>query len=262
VTIVVTSETGGTAQPAEPVYVPPDRQVRDAGSTTVLAETGLDAMFVADLLSACLAHERCGVQLYRSVAGRTADAELRARYEHFGGETRDHVERLEQLIAAADGDPQYVSASARATEKAAAGLLESTYLLSGSLDPMTVELVMLEAVMLAEAKDHSNWELLAQLVSAMTPGELRRRMQTVTSDVLAQEEEHYRWAHDTRARLLLSLAGAGSVATDSSPDTAPGDERTRDELYTRAQEMDIPGRSQMTKDELRAAVSAQERKPS
>jgi rubrerythrin len=262
VTIVVTSETGGTAQLAEALYAPPDRQVQDAGSTTVLAETGLDAAFVADLLSACLAHERCGVQLYRSVAGRTADAELRAQYEHFGGETRDHVERLEQFIAAADGDPQYVSASARATEKADAGLLESTYLLGGSVDPMTAELMMLEAVMLAEAKDHSNWELLAQLASTMTNGPLRRRMQTVTSGVLAQEEEHYRWAHDTRARLLLSLAGARSVATDSSPDTAPEDERTRDELYAQAQELDIPGRSQMTKDELRAAVSAQERKPS
>lgn len=257
-TIVVTSETGGTAQPAETLYVPPDRRVHDAGSTTVLADTGLDAAFVADLLSACLAHERCGTHLYRSVAGRTADAELRAQYEHFGAETRDHVERLEQLIAAADGDPQYVSASARATEKAAGGLLESTYLLDGSVDPMTAELVMLEAVMLAEAKDHSNWELLAQLASAMTPGELRRRMQTVSSAVLAQEQEHYDWAHDTRARLLLSLAGAA----DSSPDTASGDALTRDELYAQAQELDIPGRSQMTKDELRTAVSAQERKPS
>ena len=179
-TIVVTNETGGTAQPTEAIYVPPDRQVHDAGSATALAETGVDAPFVADLLSACLAHERCGVHLYRSVAGRTADAELRDRYEHFGAETRDHVERLEQLIAAANGDPQYVSAAARATEKAAAGLLESTYLLSGSVDPMTAELVMLEAVMLAEAKDHSNWELLAQLASAMTDGTLRRRMQTVT----------------------------------------------------------------------------------
>lgn len=261
-TIVVTSETGGTAQPAEAVYVPPGRQVPDAGSTTVLAETGLDAAFVADLLSACLAHERCGAQLYRSVAGRTTDAELRAHYEHFGAETRDHVERLEQLIAAADGDPQYVSASARATENAGAGLLESTYLLGGSVDLMTAEVVMLEAVMLAEAKDHSNWELLAQLVSAMTPGELRRRMQTVTSDVLAQEEEHYRWAHDTRARLLLGLAGARSVPAGSSPGTGTGDERTRDELYARAQDLDIPGRSQMSKDELRTAVSAQERKPS
>ena len=170
-TIVVTSETGGTAQPAEAVYVPPDRQVHDAGSSTALAEAGVDAPFVADLLSACLAHERCGVHLYRSVAGRTADAELRAQYEHFGDETRDHVERLEQLIAAADGDPQYVSASARATEKAGAGLLESTYLLSGSVDPMTAELAMLEAVMLAEAKDHANWELLAQLAAAMTDGD-------------------------------------------------------------------------------------------
>jgi rubrerythrin len=259
VTSVVTSETGGTAQPAEALYVPPDRQVQNAGSTTVLAGTGLDAAFVADLLSACLAHERCGAHLYRSVAGRTADGELRAQYEHFGAETGEHVERLEQLIAAADGDPQYVSASARATEKAGAGLLESTYLLGGSVDPMTAELVMLEAVMLAEAKDHSNWELLARLVSTMTDGPLRRHMQTVTSDVLTQEEEHYRWAHDTRARLLLTLAGAGSVAAASSPHTAPGEELSRDELYALAQELDIPGRSQMTKDELRTAVSAQER---
>ena len=232
-TIVVTSETGGTAQPTEAVYVPPDRQVHDAGSNTALVETGVNAPFVADLLSACLAHERCGVHLYRSVAGRTADAELRAQYEHFGTETRDHVERLEQLVAAAGGDPQYVSASARATEKAGAGLLESTYLLTGSVDSMTAELVMLEAVMLAEAKDHSNWELLAQLASVMTDGALRRRVQTVTSEVLAQEDEHYRWAHDTRARVSLTLA-AGSVATGASPDTARGDDRTRDELYARA----------------------------
>jgi hypothetical protein len=87
------------------------------------------------------------------VAGRTADADLRQQYEHFGDETRDHVERLEQLIVASGGDAQYVSPSARATERAAAGLLESTFLLEGSLDPVTADLAMLEAVMLAEAKD-------------------------------------------------------------------------------------------------------------
>ena len=104
-TIVVTNETGGTAPPVEAVYVPLDRQVPDAGSMTALAGAGVNAPFVADLLSACLAHERCGVHLYRSVAGRTGDAELRAQYEHFGDETRDHVERLEHLIVAAGGDP-------------------------------------------------------------------------------------------------------------------------------------------------------------
>lgn len=205
-TVVVTNETGGTAQPAQAVYVPPDRQVPDAGSMTALADAGVNAPFVADLLSACLAHERCGVHLYRSVAGRTGDAELRAYYEHFGDETRDHVERLENLIVAAGGDPQYVSPPARATEMAAAAVLESTFLLEGSLDPVTTELAMLEAVVLAEAKDRGNWLLLEQLASQMSVDDLRRRFETVAAGVLAQEEEHYRWAREMREALVMSMA--------------------------------------------------------
>jgi rubrerythrin len=257
VTIVVNSETGGTGQPVGVVYVPPDRQVADAGSSTALAEAGVNARFVADLLSACLAHERCGRHLYRSVAGRTGNAELKVQYEQFGEETRDHVERLEQLIVAAEGDPQYVSASARATEKAAAGLLESTFVLDGSLDPVTAELAMLEAVMLAETKDRGNWVLLAQLAAQMAEGDLRRKFETVAADVLTQEEQHYTWAHDTRAALLMAMALGRAAGGTSSPA-----ERTRDELYARAQEMDIPGRSKMTKEELQAAVEEQEPEPS
>jgi rubrerythrin len=259
VTIVVTSETGGTARSVGVLYVPPDRQVVDAGSATALAEVGLDAAFVADFLSACLAHERCGVHLYRSVAGRTGDTDLRARYEHFGVETREHVERLERLIVAAGGDPQYVSPAARATEKAAAGLLESTFLLAGSLDPMTAELAMLEAVMVAEAKDRGNWVVLAQLAARMAKSDLRRQFETVSADVLAQEEEHYTWASDTRSALLLSMA---AVSAADGLGTSPPKEPTRDELYARAQEMDIPGRSQMTKEQLQVAVEEQESEPS
>src|SRR4051794_2000116 len=214
-TIVVTSETGGTAQPVGVTYVPPERQVLDAGSATALADTGVNAAFVADLLSACVAHERCGAHLYRSVAGRTVDAELRGQYEHFGEETREHVAKLEQLVAAAGGDPQYVSASARATEKAGAGLLESTYLMGGSIDPITAELAMLEAVMLAEAKDRGNWLLLADLAGRMAAGDLRAQFETVTADVLAQEEEHYSWASDTRTRLLLSMAVGEAIPADA-----------------------------------------------
>jgi rubrerythrin len=250
VTIVVTSETGGTAAPVGALYVPPDRQVFDAGST-VLTDAGLDATFVADLLSAFLAHERCGAHLYRSAAGRTADPALRAQYEHFGEETVEHVEKLERLIEAVGGDPQYVSGSARATEKAAAGMLESTFLLDGSLDPVTAELAMLEAVMLAEAKDRGNWALLAKLASRMADGDVKRRFQNVAASVLAQEEDHYTWASDTRAELLLTMALGATAGTQRA-------EPTKDELYARAQEMDIPGRSQMTKQQLQAAVEDQE----
>jgi rubrerythrin len=251
-TIVVTNATGGTAQPVEALYVPLDRQVLDPSAGTTLADTGLDAAFVADLLSACVCHERCGAHLYRSVAGRTTDDNLRVQYERFGDETLEHVDKLEQLIAAAGGDPQYVSPSARATEMAASGLLQSTYLISGSIDPVTAELAMLEAVMLAEVKDRANWMVLAQLAEGMAEGDVRTQFQAVVSEVLAQEEEHYGWASDTRSSLLLMMAGASSTAPKAR--AASGAEPTRDELYAEAQQLDVAGRSQMSKDELAAAV--------
>jgi hypothetical protein len=65
-TTLVTKARGGTAKPVGVLYVEPELQVLDAGSDTALADTGLEPAFTADLLSACLAHERCGVHLYRS----------------------------------------------------------------------------------------------------------------------------------------------------------------------------------------------------
>jgi len=256
-TTVVTKATGGTAKPVGVLYIEPDLQEADAGAGTALEQTGLDPAFTADLLSACLAHERCGVHLYRSVAGRTTIAELRERYEQFGVETLDHVAKLEELIVAAGGDPAYVSPSARATELAGAGLVESTYRLAGSVDQTTAELAMLEAVALAEAKDHANWELLVQLATAMAEGPVRSQLEAVGAEVLAQEEEHYGWAREARARLLFGLATAGGALPAAPDDTIDLSEMSRDELYAKARELEIEGRSQMKKDDLAAAVAEQ-----
>ena len=76
----------------------------------------------------------------------------------------------------------------------------------------------------------------------------------MSADVLAQEEEHYTWASDTRAALLMAMA-TGRRGPDS-----PAAEQTRDELYARAQEMNIRGRSRVTKEQLQAAE--QEGEPS
>lgn len=254
----VTKATGGCAKPVGALYIPPELQVLDASEGTALPQTGLDAAFMADLLSACLAHERCGVHLYRSVAGRTEDATLRERYESFGAETADHVRILEDLVAGAGGDPQYVSPAARATEKAGAGLLESTYLLSGSIDVATHELAMLEAVVLAEAKDHANWELLAQLAAAMAEGDVRNALTDAAAQVLAQEEEHYGWARTTRAQLLFTQATGGRLPADETDEEL---DLTRDELYAEAQELEIEGRSKMNKDELSDAVAGAKGEP-
>lgn len=203
---VVTKELGGTAKPVGGLYIEPDLQKEDASAGTGLIDTGLNAPYVADLLSACLAHERCGVHLYRSVAGRTLLPELRDRYEEFLAETETHVELLEQLILGTGGDPMYVSPSARATERANAGLVEATWILDGSIDAATAELAMLEAVMMAELIDHDNWLLLGELTAAMNPGDVRDSVRSVAERILAQEADHFQWARETRRRMLTVVA--------------------------------------------------------
>jgi rubrerythrin len=255
-TTVVTKLNGAEAKPVGLLYIEPERQRPDAGAGTALVETGLDAISMADLLSACLAHERCGVHLYRSVAARTTLEDLRVQYEHFGEETLRHVELLEELIASSGGNPAYVSPAARATEKAGAGLVESTWAVSGSLDVHTAELAMLEAVALAEAKDLANWELLNLLADEMADGDVRKQLIDTVETVLPQELEHHGWATTARTRVLFSLATGGKEPpAQASPDGDGFDSVTKDELYDMARRLDIEGRSQMTKGELADAVS-------
>jgi rubrerythrin len=268
VTILVpTAANGATSMPAtEAVYVPSEQWVDPAPLEQGLEGTGIDAQAFADQLSAFATHERNGVQLYRSVAGRTTDPELRKRYEEFGRETAEHVEIYSELVRSLGGDPLYVSPAARATKKANGVVLEATFMLDGSVDAVTAELTMLDAVALAEAKCHANWEFLGAIASALDAGPVRDALEDAVSRVQPQEDEHLAWATSTRRELLSSLVLPGIALGEARGESVrPGDrpsdtgqlqDLTRDDLYALAQEQDIAGRSTMTKDELLAALAA------
>jgi hypothetical protein len=212
-TLTPSAATGARSKPQEMTYVDPAGTMMPDEDEAFLANTGLNGPFVADLLSDMLTHERCGAQLYRSVADRTNNPVLKQRYKHFGNETTDHVETLEGLIAGLGGDPGYISPAARVTEKTGIGLLESTFLLAGSVDLMTQELVMLDAVLLAEAKDHANWSCLAGMVDDLPAGDVRDTFQTAIDEIEVQEDEHFRWAQDMRCRMISLQAASGPTSS-------------------------------------------------
>jgi rubrerythrin len=212
-TLIPTAIQGARSAPAEMTYVDPARHLTDAERQQFLDGTGLNGPFVADLLSDMLAHERAGAHLYRSVAARTNNPMLKRQYEHFGGETVEHVDVLETLIGQLGGEPMYVSPAARATEKAGSALLESTFLLAGSVDLMTQELVMLDAVMLAEAKDHANWSGLSKLIDTFPEGEIRDHVRRAVGQVDPQEDQHLGWAQDMRSKLITLQVRSGAMAT-------------------------------------------------
>jgi hypothetical protein len=138
---------------------------------------------------------------------------LQRKYAEFGGQTERHVAILEELITAGGGNPAYVSPTARAVQGADTKLVESTFALAGSLDLMTAEMAMLDAVFLAESMDHANWKLLGTLTSEMDRGELRDRFQAAVDEVEDQEDEHLGWATTTKERLVKMQAKSSMMAS-------------------------------------------------
>ncbi|MCU1344094.1 MAG: hypothetical protein JWL70_360 [Acidimicrobiia bacterium] len=207
-TLTVTRTNGGRSTAAPMTYIDP--HIPPLVAPEPLAGSGLNVPFLMDTLSAMLAHERGGAALYRTVAARSNNPMLQRQYKHFGEETVEHVAILETLIAQSGGDPMYVSPAARATERAGNSLIETTFMCSGSIDLMTAELVMLEAVLLAEVKDHSNWSTLTQLVPKL-PSSLQTPFGDATQRVEQQEDEHLGWAKEMRAKMLSLQIESGTM---------------------------------------------------
>jgi len=210
-TLTPTKITGATAQPAEMLYVDPERQIAEEAVAEAMDLPGVNSGFVADVISAMLTHERCGVHLYRSVGTRSQNPVLQRRYKEFGDETEHHVEVLEQLVTTVGGNPNYVSAMARVVEATDARILESTFMLSGAADVMTQELGMLDAVFLAESIDHANWHTFAALVDSMPAGAVKEACTAAVAEVEDQEDEHLEWARSTKDRLVQLQAGSSLV---------------------------------------------------
>jgi len=206
--MIVTKETGAKTMPLGMTFADPSCQMTGGDLMTFADEVRGNSLFLANLVSAFSAHERCGLHLYRTAAGMTRFEEWRAKYEEFGAQTAEHVRILAELTTRLGGDPMYVSPQARMTEFSDAKLMESI-LFAGSVDTLTLELTTLEAVFLAEQKCHANWELLKTLASQMTDSPARQAIEQAVSEVEDQEDEHVRWAQQTLKRTLMAQIGAG-----------------------------------------------------
>ena len=204
---LTTKETGGMAPLMTPVsFSPPERAVAPEELAAFLAGTGLNGPFMADLMSACLMHEQCGLHLYRTAISLTANEALRAKYEEFGAETEEHIRIFEELIAACGGQPGYVSPAARLTEALDSQTHQAVTLLPDGADADTAELAILEAVVLAETKCHSDWSIIQKVTAELPAGDARDAFQAAVDQVEAQEDEHIRWARQTWEEMIMTRA--------------------------------------------------------
>jgi rubrerythrin len=167
-----------------------------------------------DVLSEFLAVEVGGQKLYEKALGLVSDSEVRTKFREFHRQTIKHQKVLTDVIHRLGGNTRAQSPTAKvATEKAQA-LLRSMD--RNGLSKDQAELNAIENIVLAETKDHADWELIGKIARQATEDRLREVLGAAASEVEREEEEHLNWTRKKLGELQMeALAKGGSSETKS-----------------------------------------------
>jgi rubrerythrin len=168
----------------------------------------MEQQVLLDKLSEFLTVEQGGLQLYEVAASHAVEPELQRRYQQFAQQTAQHRAVLVTLIKRLGGDPNYVSPTARLAQVKAEKLLSACLIVEG-LSLQEIEANDLENLLLAETKDHADWEVLSQLAQQATDPQVKRALAEAVQEVEPQEDEHLTWARQTLSALTLRLVQEG-----------------------------------------------------
>jgi len=144
---------------------------------------------VIDLLLQSLEHERGGIEVYETALGCVQNEDLREEFEKYLEETRNHEQVLIQLCRALEIDPEAQSPGREIVRTVGQALVAAMKKAKGAGKPEAAEIVACECVVLAETKDHLNWELIGALADE-GEGDGVEALEEAYDEVEDQEDEH------------------------------------------------------------------------
>ena len=144
---------------------------------------------VQELLLQSLETELGGVQVYETAVQCAVNDDLREEWQKYLGETRRHVEVLTRVFGLLGLDTEQMSPGRQVVRHLGQSLVQAMRMAKESGDAAAAQLVACECVVLAETKDHSDWELIGQVVQ-QGAGEETRALKEAYEEV-EQEEDHH-----------------------------------------------------------------------
>lgn len=163
-----------------------------------------------ELLIQALEHERGGVEVYTLAVECAVNDDLKEEWQKYLGETRHHVEVLTDVFEAMGLDPEEESTGRGIVRDLGQSLVAAMQTARKAGEPEAAELVACECVVLAETKDHLNWELLARCADKLKGSEAKI-LKAATEEVEDQEDEHLYHTRGWCRELWISSLGMRAV---------------------------------------------------
>lgn len=144
---------------------------------------------VTELILQSLEHERGGVLVYETAIQCAVNDELREEWEKYLDESKNHVRIMSEVCVAWGLDLETPSPGRTIVHKLGGSLVAAMQEALAEAPPEAAELVACECVVLAETKDHLDWELLGKCGEKIG-GEKGKALKAAVGEVEDQEDEH------------------------------------------------------------------------
>lgn len=165
---------------------------------------------VKELLLQSLEHERGGVILYQTALECVINEDLREEWKKYLDQTRKHVSVLTTACQALGLDPAEMTPGRKIVQHNGKSLAVSMKMALAANDPPAAELVACECIVLAETKDHFDWELIGQCLKQLTAAQ-SAALKEAYDEVEDEEDEHLYHTKGWCRELWLKALGMKAV---------------------------------------------------
>ncbi|GAA5067217.1 hypothetical protein [Lysobacter panacisoli] len=165
---------------------------------------------VHELLYQALETELGGIQVYETAVSCAVNDDLRKEWGEYLEETRTHRKVLLNVFQSLGLDPEQKTPGREVVGHIGKSLVKAMEIAKASGDAIAAELVATECVVLAETKDHANWELIGK-VAENTTGDVSRVLKQAHEAVEKDEDHHLYHTRGWSRELWLQSLGIPAV---------------------------------------------------
>ena len=144
---------------------------------------------IAELLYQAYETEKGGEKVYETALKCAENDELREEWEEYLEQTREHIEIVRGVMEVFGLDPDVETPGRLVVRHIGTSLVQAMDMALDSGVPGAAQVVATECVVLAETKDHLNWELIGMCGDKLK-GDEGKALKEAHGKVEDQEDEH------------------------------------------------------------------------
>ena len=161
---------------------------------------------VKELLLQSLEHERGGVKVYETALQCVLNYELKAEFEKYLEQTRNHERVLLHVFAKLGWDAEEASPGRTVVKLIGGALVDAMRTALKAGKRQAAELAATECVVLAKTKDHADWELIKKCAEHAS-GPVKQVLEEAAEEVEDQEDQHLYHSKGWSRELWLQSLG-------------------------------------------------------